>query len=684
LLAERGAAARPGFDPAQDPGASAEVCRRLDGLPLAIELAAARLRGMTIRQIADRLDGRFQLLSSGSRILMPRQQTLRAVVDWSWDLLAKDERALLRRLSVFAGGCTLEAAEQVCADDEVPAGEVAGLLLSLVDKSLVVADLDAEAGPARYRMLETIHEYAAERFRDAGESEVQQTQGRHLRCFREFVRRTEPLLHGPGQLDQLDRLEQEQDNIRAALRRALDTGAEQEALCLALGMSWSWSLRDYGREARTWLDAVTAMGPDPFDADPYAADPEGNAPAPLDAPPPWPAAVLLEARRQAVLFRLMAGLEDDFSTAPSEVLVERGRRIIAGYPPELPRSSRFPAPLRAVTAFMTGDLAQLPELMDAVVDGCRRLGEPWDLAFALQFRAKFGNDQAGGLPQSAADADEALALFERLGDRWGASEALSAKAEAAGKRGEFAVAAETYARAIRLAEELGAGHEVPILLVRQGEALLGAEPEKAERLIAEGVQRAVDRRQQNSGSIFFGRMLLLIVAVRRRDRERADEVLRLLDQSPAMVGPLGPPIVGGLVDCLRGWMECHFGEPLTGVPMVRQGIARVRGATRDSVWFTDFIVVTLLSLAAGGLSLLARRGTHPEAARLAAVLLGTHAARNKDAGNKLELMERHEAEQRLRAALGDTGYDAEYARGGRLTVEEAAALLDSWDPGESG
>jgi hypothetical protein len=162
LLTDRGAAARPGFRVEDDPEAAAEICRRLDGLPLAIELAAARLRMLSLRQIADRLDDRFRLLTSGSRTVLPRQQTLRAVVDWSWDLLDTDERDVLRRLSVFAGGCDLPAAEAVC-------GPVAFEALgSLVDKSLVVAAPSDDNTTMRYRLLETVVEYAGERLDETG------------------------------------------------------------------------------------------------------------------------------------------------------------------------------------------------------------------------------------------------------------------------------------------------------------------------------------------------------------------------------------------------------------------------------------------------------------------------------------------------------------------------------------
>ncbi|MET8973978.1 ATP-binding protein, partial [Streptomyces hydrogenans] len=165
LLGERGVAARPGFEVGEDPVAAREIVRRLDGLPLAIELAAARLRMLSARQIADRLDDRFRLLTSGARTVLPRQQTLRAVVDWSWELLEGPERAVLRRLAVFTGGCDLEAAEAVCAGPE--GADVLDVLGALVDKSLVVSA--PEESGTRFRLLETVAEYAGERLDEAGE-----------------------------------------------------------------------------------------------------------------------------------------------------------------------------------------------------------------------------------------------------------------------------------------------------------------------------------------------------------------------------------------------------------------------------------------------------------------------------------------------------------------------------------
>ncbi|MEV7534244.1 ATP-binding protein [Streptomyces hydrogenans] len=193
LLGERGAAARPGFEVAGDLVSAREIVRRLDGLPLAIELAAARLRVLSARQIADRLDDRFRLLTSGARTVLPRQQTLRAVVDWSWELLDEPERAVLRRLAVFTGGCDLEAAEAVCAGPE--GADVLDVLAALVDKSLVVA-APGERG-MRFRLLETVGEYAAERLDEAGERA--EAERAHLTHYRELARTRDPALRGPGQ-----------------------------------------------------------------------------------------------------------------------------------------------------------------------------------------------------------------------------------------------------------------------------------------------------------------------------------------------------------------------------------------------------------------------------------------------------------------------------------------------------
>ena len=209
---------------------------------------------LTPRQIADRLDDRFRLLTSGSRTALPRQQTLRAVVDWSWDLLDEPERTVLREVSVFAGGWDLDAAEAVCT------GPVAEIVGALVDKSLVVATPGRRGtGGMRYRMLETIHEYAAERAAETPELRAT-AERRHRAWVRALVEEADPLLRSADQLRWIRRLESDLDNIRAALHRSLVAADEPETGAIVLAMGWFWWLRNFRREGVTWADQVLRLG----------------------------------------------------------------------------------------------------------------------------------------------------------------------------------------------------------------------------------------------------------------------------------------------------------------------------------------------------------------------------------------------------------------------------------------
>ena len=207
-----GGAARLQRRRARRPGVL-EVCRRLDGLPLAVELAAARLRALPLATLAERLDDRFRLLTGGARTTLPRQQTLRAVVDWSYDLLFEEERRLFARLSVFAGGCELAAVEAVCADDLVPGDEILDILSRLVDKSFVTVDLGSN--PARYSQLQTLWQYARERLADSGR--LTRVHERHARWYLDLGEQGRPGLRGHSGIEWRARLEAELDNFRSAL-----------------------------------------------------------------------------------------------------------------------------------------------------------------------------------------------------------------------------------------------------------------------------------------------------------------------------------------------------------------------------------------------------------------------------------------------------------------------------------
>jgi predicted ATPase/class 3 adenylate cyclase len=240
----------------------ASVCRRLDGIPLALELAAARLSSMSIQQISQRLDQRFRLLTGGSRNAMPRQQTLQAAVDWSFDLLHEPERETLRRLSVFAGGFELEGAEAICADGGVDAFDVMDLLGSLVDKSLVVAD--RMPGSVRYRLLDTIRQYATqELLRSGGEAEVVAARDRHAGYFLDLAQEAAPALSGHGQGDWLGRLDPEWENLRAAATHLADEGRTDDVLQLGVWLQW-FAMGKGHTDVLAWLRS----GVDPADPRP--------------------------------------------------------------------------------------------------------------------------------------------------------------------------------------------------------------------------------------------------------------------------------------------------------------------------------------------------------------------------------------------------------------------------------
>lgn len=256
LFIDRARSVRPDFQLTDDNAyAVAQICQRLDGIPLALELAAARVKMFSIEQIAARLDDRFRLLTGGSRTALPRQQTLRSLIDWSYSLLSEPERVLLRRLSVFAGGWTYEGAESVCMGEGIDAGAVLDLLSRLVDKSLVI--VAEHHGQVRYHLLETIRQYSREKLMDSGEGERERRQ--HLAFYVNMTAAAEMELRTRGQVAWLDRLEAELDNLRAALDWAMGARAVESALRL-LGASYLfWWQHERSREVRQRLEEFLAL-----------------------------------------------------------------------------------------------------------------------------------------------------------------------------------------------------------------------------------------------------------------------------------------------------------------------------------------------------------------------------------------------------------------------------------------
>ncbi|TMR21657.1 tetratricopeptide repeat protein [Nonomuraea turkmeniaca] len=407
-------AERAGIEPDAD---VAEICARLDGLPLALELAATRVRALGVRGLADRLDDRFRVLTAGMRDAPERQRTLRAMIDWSWELLSRDERVVLRRLAVHAGGCSLEAAEEVCAE---PGVDVLDTLARLVDRSLVVRG----AGP-RFRLLESVAAYCRERLAEAGEDDL--ITARHARYYTELAERAD--LRGPAQREWLARLDAERANLRLAL-------AGPDALRLVNSLAWYWMLRGGLSEARRSLAAALAGGTDEA----------------------------LAARASVWL----AGIELLLGEPVSPVRragLDRAGTALADW-------------LLTHVRWAYGDGAAHEAAADRALAAYEELGDRWGVAAALCLRAKLAVGRAD-LAAMERDGERGLALFRELGDAWGQIEAMDVLDRAAEIRGDYPKTARLREEALRLAEELG--FEVSFRLAAIGRiALLAGDYERAD------------------------------------------------------------------------------------------------------------------------------------------------------------------------------------------------------------
>ncbi|MFF1483974.1 BTAD domain-containing putative transcriptional regulator [Streptomyces sp. NPDC058319] len=658
LFAERGAAVRPGFRTDADADTAAacvEICRRLDGLPLAIELAAARLRMLSPRQIADRLDDRFRLLTSGSRTVLPRQQTLRAVVDWSWDLLDAGEREVLSRLSVFAGGCDLAAAEAVCGPAAFDA------LGSLVDKSLVVAAPAAD-GAMRYRLLETVAEYAAERLAQTGGRAA--AERAHLVHYRELARTTDPLLRGSGQLAAIARFELEYENLRTALRHAVAERDEHEALCLIHSLGTYWQMRDVRIEARNWCADIMAFTPDPF------AEPVRRA-VPVwqrctDAPPPMSEDVLAEARRGLHLLHL-ACMDTELEAWETPEAKRKLRAVTEVYEPGLPQTCRYPGMLWFFAVILSGDMERLRTVIDATVDTCRSTpGYEHELAGALQMRANLLANRVEWTGDATRDADESLEIYRRFGDAWGAAEALSARGESHERAGRYLRAAADYEEAVGHAERLGARAQTAVLQSRLGSALIEAgDVERGERLLRE----VIDGRLGAGSEAMPAARLFLAGHLGMTGRiPQAREQLRLLREEFGISHFI---VFDSFILGAEAWLDAVDGRPEEALAKAGQAM---RGAGDPlSLAIAPHMRALYLMVGAMALPALDGGGRARDAARCLAAADALLPARHVSSA-----MERHVRDQvveRIRGALGADGFEAAYAEGGGLSPEEAAALF---------
>ena len=427
LFVDRAAAVDPGFRLTdQNARAVIQVCQRLDGIPLALELAAARVRALPVEQIAARLDDRFRLLTGGSRVAVTRHQTLRATIDWSYDLLSEAEREVLRRMSVFAGGGTLSAAEVVCPGGDVTEGDVLDLLSRLVDKSLVVSDAYVSEGAAtegRFRLLETVRQYARERLLDSGEAE--DAFRRHRDWYLALIERAKPdFFSGPPPARWLEVFDREHDNLRAALEwSSTEPGGTQAGLRMTAGLWRYWEIRGNFVEGRRWLERTLA-----------ATDGEVSS---LRANALTGAGVL-------------AHFQGDYPAALAfnEESLALHREL--GHRPSVAYALHNLANIAAEQ----GNFERARELYAEGIEMARSMGDQRGAAISLVQLADVVSRQGDG-EQARPLFDESLETLKELGDRWGMAFAMDGSALAAARHGDLQAARERHEEALAISRELG-------------------------------------------------------------------------------------------------------------------------------------------------------------------------------------------------------------------------------------
>jgi non-specific serine/threonine protein kinase len=454
LFTRRAQARSPGFALTEaNAAAVAEVCRRLDGLPLALELAAARVSALSVQQIAARLDDHLRLLTAGRRVAPPHQQTLRASVDWSYELLAEPERRLLDRLAVFAGGWTLEAAEAVGAGpgpEPLAPGDVLDVLARLVDKSLVVAGDGAPAGgERRYALLETVRQYAWERLAAGGDAAT--TRARHAAYFLDLAEAAEPALNGPDQAAWLTRLDAERENLRAALAWSLEQDTGEPGLRLAAGLWRFWVTRGYLTEGQQWLDRVLSAG--------------------AGAPPARRAKALNAAGNLA---RVRGDARRAAARHEESLALRRALRDTTGVAASLTNLGNV--------ALDRGDFGRAARLYEESLAHYREAGDRWGTALALNNLGVALREH--GDPGRAAELhDASLASRRALGDRRGVAETVDNLGRVALDLKDWRRAEDLLRESLAMWRELGERPSVPMTLEDLARAAAALDdPDRAARL----------------------------------------------------------------------------------------------------------------------------------------------------------------------------------------------------------
>ncbi|XVS66500.1 BTAD domain-containing putative transcriptional regulator [Actinosynnema sp. CA-299493] len=614
LLRDRASAVRKDLAVDADAMATmARICRALDGMPLAIELAAARLRTMSLDQFAHRLDDRFRLLTGGSRTALPRHRTLRAMVDWSWELLTDAERVVLRRLSVFAGGASLEAAERVCADDAVEPDEVLELLTALAEKSLLVASGD---GAPRYRMLGTIKEYAAQRLAEAGEADL--ARHAHLGYFTELAETAEPQLRRADQVTWLAVLKAEHDNIAAAMRGALAAGEAHGAMRLAAGAGWYWWLAGHKSEGAELILAATGT--------------PGDVPDDV----------------RAMVYSLMtmfasSGLGDEHQAAEwIHQAYEYSRRVERGNP-----LLALVVPLERMLRTPGAFLPSWEPLLDNE--------DPWVRALARLHLGKMRIVLGHGGRDADAYLETALTEFRAIGERFGISFALTSLADRITTRGEFAAACGHYEEAIAVVSEIGAAEDVIRMRSRQAQLCwLMGDKDAGEAAMAEA-ERAAARVTWPDALA----ELALAKAELARWTGDAGEARRQLATAATLLGDNAErPHIRAITHDLLGYLADDLDESRAHREVACQAVAEAGHPTT-----TALVLVGIADLAL-------RQDRHEQAVRLLAASAAAGGLQDRSHPDVARI------EESARSHLGDARF-AEVAREGAETAwsELARAAL---------
>jgi predicted ATPase/DNA-binding SARP family transcriptional activator len=609
-----------------------EIVRRLDGLPLAIELAAARLRVMPVAEVARRLSDRFRLLTGGSRTAMPRHRTLRAVVDWSWSLLSEQERLLAERLSVFPSGATPDSAEAVCADERLPAAVISELLDSLVDKSLLkVAD---EEG-LRYRMLETIREYGVERLNDRNEVIAARTA--HARHFSRLAARLDPDLRSNRQLPALRTLNLERDNLLSALRFLGDSGGASATLHMAWSLCWYWAIVGAHGESAWWLRFALEV---PTDETPAADD-----------------AQMRLALELMLLASLMAEGEGPEGRLPPETIdATRDRaaqldEALDGY--ELTEPALIA--IRPMVAYFVGNVERAHDLSERALSS----GDRWIRAASLMFRAIMAENE-GDVDAMRRDLDASVDDLRDLGDSWLLGSGLSSRGRVRTMDGDLNAAIADFEQAASCLAEIGSADDQYFVGVRLADLhLRSGDTERARQQMAELAR--IGSAPWGSVELFEDVMLMAIartegdVAESERLASRLRTTLRELRDQSLVHGHIRGIFLAALAvhDIWRGRLE--ESEPLL-VEAYRVAIP-----TRDMpIVAVVGVAIATLAEARGDLA-------------LAAEMLGAAAALRGSGDESDPQIKPLTA--RLRTALGDR-FDSAYGSGRALPRDAALARLD--------